>query len=105
MSNADLPDEIFKVEEVPHDWLFPRVTAVVHHGGAGTTAASLRAGVPTVVVLFFADQSFWGARVAGLGVGSSSIPRRKLSAELLAGAIRQATTDVGTRKRARQLGE
>ena len=105
VSNADLPDEVFKVEEVPHDWLFPRVVAAVHHGGAGTTAASLRARVPTIVVPFFADQSFWGARVAGLGVGPSPIPRKKLSAELLAGAIRQATTDVGMRKRARLLGE
>ncbi len=105
VSNADLPNEVLKVEEVPHGWLFPRVAAAVHHGGAGTTAASLRAGVPTVVVPFFADQSFWGARVAGLGVGPIPIPRRKLSAELLAGAIRQATTDVGMRKRARLLGE
>jgi sterol 3beta-glucosyltransferase len=66
-SNADLPDDVFKVEEVPYDWLFPRVAAAVHHGGAGTTALSLRAGTPTVVVPFFTDQSFWGARVAGLG--------------------------------------
>ena len=105
VSNADLPDEVFKIEETPHDWLFPRVAAAVHHGGAGTTAASLRAGVPTVVVPFFADQSFWGARVAGLGVGPSPVPRRKLSAALLAGAIRRAVFDAGMRKRARLLGE
>ena len=104
-SNADLPDELFKVEEVPYDWLFPRVAAAVHHGGVGTTALSLRAGTPTVVVPFFADQSFWGARVAGLGVGPRPIPRARLSVERLAGAIRQATTDTETIKRARLLGE
>ncbi|MGI8866618.1 MAG: glycosyltransferase, partial [Rubrobacteraceae bacterium] len=69
LGNADLPDTVFKANEVPYDWLFPRVRAAVHHGGAGTTAASLRAGAPTVVVPFFTDQSFWGARVASLGVG------------------------------------
>jgi sterol 3beta-glucosyltransferase len=104
-SNSDLPDELFKVEEVHHDWLFPRVTAAVHHGGAGTTAASLRAGTPTVIVPFFADQSFWGARVAGLGVGPHPVPRARLSVELRAGALRQATTDAEMIERARSLGE
>lgn len=105
ISNADLPDDVFKVDEAPHDWLFPRVAAAVHHGGAGTTGASLRAGVPTVVVPFFADQWFWGARVAGLGVGPRSIPRARLSAERLAGAIDKATTDIAIGERARLLGE
>ena len=104
-SNADLPDELFKVEEVPYDWLFPRVAAAVHHGGVGTTALSLRAGTPSVIVPFFADQSFWGARVAGLGVGPRPIPRAKLSVERLARAIRRAMTDAEMTKRARLLGE
>lgn len=104
-SNADLPDDLFKVEEVPYGWLFPRVAAAVHHGGAGTMALSSRAGIPTIVVPFFADQSFWGARVAGLGVGPRPIPRAKLSVERLAGAIRQATTDAGMMEKARLLGE
>ena len=104
-SDVDLPHEFFKVEEVPYDWLFPRVAATVHHGGAGTTALSLRAGTPTVVVPFFTDQSFWGARVAGLGVGPRPIPRAKLSVELLAEALRRATNDPGMRERARLLGE
>ncbi len=104
ITNADLPDRVFKVSEVPHDWLFPRVRAAVHHGGAGTTAASLRAGVPTIVVPFFADQSFWGARVAGLGAGPRPIPRAKLTAERLAAAFKQ-TRDAGMRERARKLGE
>ena len=103
-SNADLPDELFKVEEVPYDWLFPRVAAAVHHGGVGTTALSLRAGIPSVIVPFFADQSFWGARVAGLGVGPRPVPRARLSVERLAGAIRQASTDAAMIGRARSLG-
>lgn len=105
IGNADLPDEVFMADEVPHDWLFARVAAAVHHGGAGTTAASLRAGIPTVVVPFFADQSFWGARVAGLEVGPRPIPRSKLSVVRLAAAIQQATTDASKRERARLLGQ
>lgn len=96
--------EIFVVEQVPHDWLFPKMAAVVHHGGAGTTAAGLRAGVPSVVVPFFADQNFWASRVAALGVGPASIPRRRLTAARLAGAIITATEDTGIGKRAARLG-
>jgi len=103
MTNTDLPDKVFKVDEVPHDWLFERVAAAVHHGGAGTTAASLRAGAPTVTVPFLADQSFWGSRVAALGAGPPPIPRSQLSAESLAQAIHQ-TEDSRMRERARMLG-
>lgn len=103
ISEAELPDEVFGVSELPHDWLFPRIRAAVHHGGAGTTAASLRAGAPTVVVPFLADQSFWGARVAGLGVGPRPIPRSKLTTERL-GAALEATKDAGMRERAQRLG-
>ena len=105
LSNAELPDDLFEVGEVPHDWLFPRVAAAVHHGGAGTTAASLRAGTPTVIVPHFADQFFWGARVAGLGAGPRPVPRAKLTAERLAEAIRRATGDARVRECARSLGE
>jgi UDP:flavonoid glycosyltransferase YjiC (YdhE family) len=104
LGNADLPDTVFKANEVPYDWLFPRVRAAVHHGGAGTTAASLRAGAPTVVVPFFTDQSFWGARVASLGVGAHPIPQAKLSADRLAAALEE-TRGAGMRERARVLGE
>ena len=104
LSNTDLPDNVFKADEVPHDWLFPRVAAVVHHGGAGTTAAGLRAGVPSVTVPFFADQNFWGQRVHQLGVGPKPVLRKKLSTERLANAIRVAINDEGMRKRAAVLG-
>jgi len=104
LGNADLPDTVFKANEVPYDWLFPRVRAAVHHGGAGTTAASMRAGAPTVVVPFFTDQSFWGARVASLGVGARPIPQAKLSADRLAAALEE-TRGAGMREQARVLGE
>lgn len=101
---AALPSNVLVVDEVPHDWLFPRVAAAVHHGGAGTTAASLRAGTPTVIVPFFADQKFWGARVSGLGVGPEPISRAKLTAYNLAHAIHVATSDKAMVTRAHLLG-
>jgi len=101
----DLPDEVRAIESIPHDWLFPRMAAVVHHGGLGTTTASLRAGVPTVVVPFVGGQHFWGQRVFDLGVGPKPIPRRHLSVERLADAIRVAVSDKGMRARAADLGK
>lgn len=100
----NLPDTIFMLDAVPHDWLFPRMMAVVHHGGAGTTAAGLRAGVPSVIVPFFADQPFWGNRVADLGVGPRPIPRQQLTADRLAAAIQTAVTDQSMRRQAAELG-
>lgn len=87
---ADLPPTVFKLAHTSHDWLFPQMAAIVHHGGAGTTAAALRSGRPSIVVPFFADQPFWGQRVHALGVGPQPLPRRKLSAEALAAAIMTA---------------
>jgi UDP:flavonoid glycosyltransferase YjiC (YdhE family) len=92
------------VDSVPFAWLFPRMAAVVHHGGAGTTAAGLRAGVPSIVVPFFGDQPYWGRRVAELGVGPAPIPRKRLTVEVLAGAIDRAVTDPVLRRRAAELG-
>jgi sterol 3beta-glucosyltransferase len=104
LSRSNLPDSVFMVNSIPHAWLFPRMAAVVHHGGAGTTAASLRAGVPSIVIPFFGDQPFWGQRVAALGVGPTPIPRQKLTSEKLAKAIEQALTDQTMRQRAANLG-
>ncbi len=85
---AAMPNEhIFYVDSVPHDWLFPRVAGAVHHGGAGTTASSLRHGLPTLIIPFGGDQPFWGDRVFAAGCGPRPIPREKLTAELLAESL------------------
>lgn len=100
----DLPDLIFMIDSVPHAWLFPRVAAAIHHGGAGMTAASMRAGIPSIIVPFFGDQPFWGRRVAQLGVGPEPVPRKKLTAERFAITIQRALTDETMRRRAVVLG-
>lgn len=104
LRKENLPNTVYLVDSVPHSWLFPRVAAVVHHGGAGTTAAGLRAGVPSIVIPFFGDQTFWGQRVADLGVGPEPIPRKQLTVERLARSIQQATIDLSMRQRAADLG-
>jgi sterol 3beta-glucosyltransferase len=81
-----------------------QITAVIHHGGAGTTAAGLRAGRPTIAVPFFADQYFWGDRLKALGVGQS-VPRNRLTADKLARAIETAVTDPAMQAQAAQLGQ
>lgn len=100
-----LPDTIFKIDNTPHDWLFPHMAAVVHHGGAGTTAAGLRAGCPTIICPFFGDQPFWGRRVRALGVGSEPIPQKKLTVEKLSAAIREVAMNQGIRQNVEVLGE
>jgi UDP:flavonoid glycosyltransferase YjiC (YdhE family) len=97
-------DRVFAVGAVPHDWLFPRVAAAVHHGGAGTVAASLRAGVPSVLVPFMADQPFWARRVFALGAAPPPVPRKRLTAERLTAAIHAAVTDPAIRRNAADLG-
>jgi sterol 3beta-glucosyltransferase len=92
------------IGEAPHEWLFPRMAAVVHHCGAGTTAAGLRAGAPTVGVPILGDQPFWAGRVAALGAGPRPVPYRKLTARGLADAIRAAVTDPAHRAAATALG-
>jgi sterol 3beta-glucosyltransferase len=105
LKTGDLPESVHLISALPHSWLFPRMAAVVHHGGAGTTAAGLRAGVPSIITPFGMDQPFWGRRVAELGVGPQPIPRKKLTAERLAAAITEATTNPTMRRRAAALGE
>jgi sterol 3beta-glucosyltransferase len=100
-----LPGNLFVVESAPHSWLFPRMSALVHHGGAGTTAEGLRAGVPAVVVPFAFDQPFWGARLKALGLGPQPVPVKKLTADRLAEAISTAVTDKGMRERAKSIGQ
>jgi UDP:flavonoid glycosyltransferase YjiC (YdhE family) len=98
-----LPAHVHAITAAPHDKLLPFVSATVHHGGAGTTAASLRAGKPMVICPFFGDQPFWARRVAALGVGPKAVDPKTITAEELAAAI-TATNDEGMRERAARLG-
>ncbi len=100
----EMPPTVYRLQSAPHAWLFPRMAAVVHHGGAGTTAAGLRAGVPSIVVTFGNDTLAWGQRVWELGVGPRAIPRKRLTTEGLFEAI-SATRSEGMRKAAAELGE
>jgi sterol 3beta-glucosyltransferase len=99
-----IPDNIFMVESIPHAWIFPKMSAVVHHGGAGTTAAAFRAGVPQVIIPHANDQFAWGKRVEELGVGAKPIPRKKLTATKLAAAI-SAVLNPGVKAKAIALGD
>ena len=97
--------DVFVLDSIPHDWLFPKVATIVHHGGAGTTGAAIRAGKPQIICPFVGDQSFWGRRVADLSVAPSPIPQAKLTANKLADAIKYAVSDNNIRQRALSLGE
>jgi len=97
-------ERLYVAQSIPHDWLYQRMTAVVHHAGAGTTAAAIRAGVPSVAVPFMADQPFWSRRMYRLGIAPKPIPRNKLTARRLASAIQETLADDAMRQRARQLG-
>lgn len=104
LAEAGGQGDVFLADALPHDWLFPRVSAIVHHGGAGTTGAALSSGVPSLVVPFTMDQPFWGMRTAQLGAGPQPIARKRLTADKLAAALRQAVDDQGMIQRAAALG-
>jgi len=92
-SPSNLPQNIIAIDSIPHTWLFDRVSAVCHHGGAGTTAAGFKAGIPSIIVPFSNDQFAWAHRSYDLGVGAKPIPKKELSSDKLADAIRFALTD------------
>jgi len=98
-------ERIFPVEYVPHEWLYQRVEVAVHHGGAGTTSASLHAGIPGIILPLGIDQFFWGERVHKMGVGPKPIPQRALNANKLANAIQQALTDKSMQERANGISD
>ncbi|KAL9109293.1 MAG: hypothetical protein Q9227_006048 [Pyrenula ochraceoflavens] len=90
IGEMDIPSNVCLIDSVPHDWLFPRVSAVIHHGGAGTTAIGLKCGKPTLIVPFFGDQPFWAAMISRAGAGAEApIPYKQLTSEKLAEGIRQ----------------
>lgn len=98
-------ENVFVADSVPFHWLYPRMAAIVHHGGTGTVAEALRSGKPSVTVPFFGEQRFWGAKLAELGVGPRPIERRNLTARRLADAINVALNDPSIRARADAVGE
>ena len=98
-----LPESLHVIDSVPHEHLFPFMSAVVHHGGAGTTAAGLRAGRPTLICPFLVDQPFWGRRVADLGAGPPPLPPKRWTVERLAAVLKDLTTRSSYRDAARAL--
>ncbi len=104
LGSEQLPGTVLPVDSIPHSWLFPRMAAVVHHGGAGTTAAGLRSGVPSIPIPYAADQFFWAQQVAILGVGPKSVSYHALTAEKLAGMIQRSIADSEMRERAAAFG-
>jgi len=105
LHSADLPSNIYLLDGAPHDWLFPRMAAVVHHGGAGTTGAALRAGVPSSVVAHIGDQWFWGRRLHETGVGAAPMRRHEFDVPRLTATLNTLINDSTLRQRAAQMGE
>jgi sterol 3beta-glucosyltransferase len=103
LAQAGLPGDSIVIGEMPHEWLFPRMAAAVHHAGAGTTAAGLRAGIPAVSVPKLGDQPFWAARLAALGAAPPPIAFKRLTAPALGAAIRDAITRPSYRAQAQAL--
>ncbi|MDX2138891.1 MAG: glycosyltransferase [Chloroflexota bacterium] len=100
-----LSEGMFMLDEAPHDWLFPRVAAVVHHGGAGTVAAGLRSGKPTFIVPFLADQPFWGQRLYTLGVSPEPVAHKQLTAAALSNALRTLVSNKAMQAKAASIAE
>jgi len=105
LGGGPLPESVFRVGPVDHQRLFPRVAAVVHHGGAGTTTTSARAGVPQLLVPHGVDQFYWAARVQALGVAGPPVPRHRLRAARLGDALRAVLDNELLLPRAQELAE
>jgi len=97
-------ENVFITGPMPHDWIFPRTKAVLHHGGAGTTGAVMRSGVPGVVLPVSADQFFWGKRAQALQVSPKPIPFRERSRENISDALKQVINDPSFNHQAQNLG-
>lgn len=105
LEQTRLADRILSIEEAPFDWLLPRMAAMVHHGGGGTASIALRCGIRSVVVPFLSDQHFWGHILSQLGVATSPIPYRELTADRLAAAIERVVGDVEMAQRAASVAK
>jgi len=98
-------ESVLFIETTPHNWRFPQVSAVVHHGGCGTTAAGMLAGKPSLICPFFGDQPFWGRQVERIGVGPPPIPQKRFTVERLCHAIDVVMNDSAMRQNAAELGD
>jgi len=105
INKINLPDQVLHAGQVPHTYLLPRASCFVHHGGFGSTAAALQAGIPAVVIPHIIDQFIWGNRVYELGVGPKPIPRIKLNAENLATAFEEIASNQGIIEKSAELGK
>ena len=105
LKGVKLSDNVMQIGNIPHEWLFKRMAAVSHHGGAGTTAAGVRAGVPSVIVPFGGDQPFWGIRLFELGIGTKPIWTKELTVENYSNAIMEAVGNHRMKEKAAQIGE
>lgn len=104
VGGSNPPENVYLLGNVPHDWLFPRCSAVVHHGGAGTTAIGIALGKPTVIVPFFGDQPWWASMVYRAGAGPEAVPFKKLTADKLAENITRAL-EPDVKEKAQELAE
>ncbi|MFJ2406594.1 glycosyltransferase [Streptomyces xanthochromogenes] len=98
-------DDVLTINECPHDWLFPRMSALVHHAGPGTAGAGLRAGVPAVPAPHAIDQHYWARRMTALGLAPTRLPARRITAPQLAGALRSTLHDEQYRNRSARLAQ
>jgi sterol 3beta-glucosyltransferase len=105
LAEMAVPDSVHVIEEAPHAALFRHVAAVVHHGGAGTTAAGLRAGLPTLICPLAVDQPFWGRRLRALGCGPEPQPLKRLRADRFADGLRDLTANPSYRQRAGAIAD
>lgn len=103
LQEIEFPDNFFKIPSVPHSWLFPKMSLLIHHGGAGTTGAALRSGVPSVVIPFAADQHFWGKKVEKAGCGPAPLQARDLSPEKLYNTVSHVLNNDSFYQKAREM--
>jgi UDP:flavonoid glycosyltransferase YjiC (YdhE family) len=103
--SSNLPTSVFLAESVPFDWLFPKIQAAIHHGGLGTTAAALSAGIPSVTIPFGLDQPFWARTLHQLGVAGKPLDPNRLTTALLVDTIGSVLNDQTMLQKAAQLGD
>ena len=103
LKKEELPDHILWIERAPYDWLFPKVCAVVHHGGTGTTHCSLKEGKPTLIIPFLLDQFYWGNMIWRFGAGPKPLPANKFTEKAFTASLQQLIHTPSYLKRATDI--